>query len=444
MDDNQRSDSWGGAITPINKDFANQQQKQTAKQIILGEINQIFTKQEANEITPVSSQANSDNDTKPIALTSGSSDKQTTDSETLDQVPSSTQATTIDLPDTYEKQYRVEDKSELNQNIDWEKYHRAWQNYYQKYYAYYFQQGQQNIQAEYDRRSQAAQDSFATQLAEKDEQVRRLNQELAANPNFNPQNAALNDLRAKIRAQAVKQGRRFRKSKHFLPIVATLAVVLIFLFLQFNQLIIGQVMAYIAPGNMSPDSIVIDPSVSVSVSQEPKLIIPILNIEAPVAYDVPNDNASTLKAMENGLAHYCIPGACAHPGEKGNTVISGHRTNGVYQTGDYKFIFLKLDQLKTGDIIYANYKGRRHTYSVTSSEIVAPSDTQSVVTDGHKPSMTLVTCTPIGSDAKRLLIHAEQIAPDPSTAQAPTQLDAPKITTIPGETKSFWQSLFGR
>ena len=426
MDDKQLTNSWGGASAPSDNGFASDKQKQAAKNLILQDINRIF------EDTPSQSKI----DVNHIV-------EQTANRQKNTQESNESPTANIQLPSSYQQNYTDRSAQSSNQNINWENYHKAWQNYYQKYYEYYFKQGQQNIQAQYNQFAEKTYQQYQQDLAAKNEQVSKLNEALEANPNFNPQNAALNDLYNKIRAQAIKQGRRFRKSKHFLPIVATLTVVLVFLFLQFNQIIVGQVMAYVAPGNMSPDSIVIDPTVSVAVSDEPKLIIPVLNIEAPVAYDVPNDNESTLKAMENGLAHYCIPGACAHPGEKGNTVISGHRTNGIYQTGDYKFIFLKLDQLKPGDIIYANYKGKRYTYSVTRSEVVDPSNTQSVITDGKKPTMTLITCTPIGSAAKRLLVHAEQIAPDPNTASKSKSIEASTIKSIPGQTKTFWQELFG-
>ncbi len=449
---NDKPAPLGGA--PANSNSSNSdKQKDIAKNIILGEIDRIFDKNDGETTSSLASNQTAQNDSLDInrILASASATAPKADTTVGPRVgitPGIAQNSTYanparnDLPESYNKSYYTNDVRELNQNINWEQYHRAWQNYYQKYYEYYFTQGTQQVQEQYKKFAQDTQSKFQSEIAEKDAQVNQLSQQLEANPNFNPQNAALADLRAKIKSEAVKQGRKLRKSKHFVPVLAAVIVVLVFLFLQYNQILVGQVMAYIAPGNMSPDAIVIDPTISINVSEEPKLIIPVLNIEAPVAYDVPSDNASTLKAMENGLAHYCIPGACGHPGEIANTVISGHRTNGIYQTGDYKFIFLKLDQLKAGDIIYANYKGTRYTYYVTSMEIVAPTDVHKVVVTSDKPTMTLVTCTPIGSDAQRILVHAEQIAPDPAKAKVVEQSSSPEITEIPGQTKSFWESVF--
>jgi len=444
MNDDELNNGGGSAL-PSSKPADRDRQRQAAKNIILGEIDQIFSKQgdsddqATNTATPdigkiIASANHEINQAQPTPNIYHEAQQEAA------KVPVES---VVNLPDSYDKNYRVSDTRELNQSVDWEKYHKAWQNYYQKYYEYYFQQNSQKVQEEYTKFAQATHQKYQADLAAKDATAAEISHRLESNPDFNPQNAALSDLRAKIRNEAVKQGKKIRKSRHFWPIIAATTAILVFLFLQYNQILVGQVMAYIAPGNMSPDAIVIDPKVSISVSEDPVLIIPVLNIEAPVAYDVPNDNESTLRAMDNGLVHYCIPGACAHPGEMGNTVISGHRTNGIYQTGDYKFIFLKLDQLKVGDIIYANYKGKRYTYSVTSSEVVNPTDVHKVVRQADRPIMTLVTCTPIGSAAQRLLVHAEQIAPDPTEAAESRENTSTAIEAIPGQTKSFLESLFG-
>ena len=443
MSDNELKNNNGSTL-PLGKSSADDRQRQATKNIILGEIDQIFSQQ--NNTTNKSNSGSPDIEAI-IAEANQSVTPGRTQADIYKEAEREAQRiankSSVNIPDSYNKSYHVADTRELNQSVDWERYHKAWQNYYQKYYEYYFQQSAQKVQEEYTKFAQETQKQYQDSFSAQSNKLADLNRRLENNPDFNPQNAALDELRAKIRREAIKKGRKIRKRKHFWPIAATAIAVLIFLFLQYNQVIVGQVMAYIAPGNMNPDTIVIDPTISISVSEDPILIIPVLNIEAPVTYDVPNDNESTLRAMDNGLVHYCIPGACAHPGEIGNTVISGHRTNGVYQTGDYKFIFLKLDHLKTGDIIYANYKGKRYTYSVTSSEVVNPTDVNKVVRQSDRPIMTLVTCTPIGSAAKRLLVHAEQIAPDPNEAMEAREDTSKAIQEIPGETKSFWQSLFG-
>jgi sortase A len=90
----------------------------------------------------------------------------------------------------------------------------------------------------------------------------------------------------------------------------------------------------------------------------------------------------------------------------------------VFAPGDYKYIFIQLDKLEVGDTIYANYKGKRYTYSVTKKEVVKPTEVNKLVYPTDKPVMTLITCTPIGTALNRLLVTAEQVYPDPSSASA--------------------------
>lgn len=90
-----------------------------------------------------------------------------------------------------------------------------------------------------------------------------------------------------------------------------------------------------------------------------------------------------------------IPGASSHPGQVGNTVLSGHSSNDVFAAGDYKFIFMQLDKLEIGDTIYANYEGVRYTYIVTGKEEVLPSQVDKLIYPTDKPVMTLITCTPL-------------------------------------------------
>ena len=102
---------------------------------------------------------------------------------------------------------------------------------------------------------------------------------------------ALAKLRKDIAAKAYEQTQKIRKSRHFMPILSTIIVVSLFLFLQYNRLIFASVEAYVAPGNSNASQTIYSPNSSNSVGQEPKLIIPKINVDAPVIYGVGNDNA---------------------------------------------------------------------------------------------------------------------------------------------------------
>lgn len=327
----------------------------------------------------------------------------------------------------------------------WKQYHSAWQDYYQKYYErYYVGQVYRTKQLLEEKATQAA------LLAPASTVVAAPPTPLAAEPKVSERGSlsreeALYDLRSKLLDTIQTSAKKVRRSRHFVPLAAALAVVLVFLFLQYNRVLFANVQAYISPGNINPANIIIDPTTNVIVSQDPKLIIPKINVDVPVNYDAGPDYASQMDAMKNGVAYFGIPGANSKPGQVGNTVIAGHSSNDVIDQGDYKFIFARLDALVPGDTIYINYRGTRYVYSVTKKEVVKPTDIQALIYTTNKPVITLLTCTPIGTALNRLLVTAEQISPSPSqAAPAPNASGtSSQPASIPGNSPTFMERIFG-
>ncbi len=312
-----------------------------------------------------------------------------------------------------------------------QEYHTAWQNYYRQYYEGYYTHHLQKAQRELQEQTSNNQDKKAyfssqpvqTPTASTEENMFDLRQELIS----------------KVHESATK----IRKSRHFIPLAAGLLVVLIFLFLQYNQLIVSNIIAYVSPGNIDPQNIVIDPNSNVKVGPDPKLIIPKINVDVPVLYDVGNDYKSQMTAMTQGVAQFAIPGANSHPGQVGNTIIAGHSSNDLLDTGDYKFIFAQLDKLAVGDTIYANYNSTRYTYTVTGKQVVKPTDVSKLVYPTTKPILTLLTCTPLGTAINRLLIVAEQVSPDPNQSTSAPVATSSQSTSIPGNSPTLLERLFG-
>ena len=322
----------------------------------------------------------------------------------------------------------------------WKKYHTAWQNYYQKYYEGYYThhlklaKQQQIIDAQTQTAPIPESKSYFTHQTETQDQ----------STDKTKTEEVVFELRQKLLGKVQSSATKIKKSRHFLPIISGIVVVLIFLFLQYNRVLISNVMAYVSPGNIDPQNIIIDPNANISVSPVPRLIIPKINVDVPVSYDIGNDYDSQMAAMQTGVAHFAIPGANSHPGQIGNTVIAGHSSNDLFDSGDYKFIFAQLDKLTTGDTIYANYKSKRYTYTVTKKEVVSPNDVSKLVYPTTKPILTLLTCTPLGTAINRLLVIAEQISPDPtqSIAAAPAKATDVSQTSIPGNSPTFLERLF--
>ena len=323
----------------------------------------------------------------------------------------------------------------------WKQYHTAWQNYYQKYYEnFYTAQTAQmaKVPAPKDpvkiEPSATPKGYFTHQPHEPEETPETLSND-----------QALLELRQKLLGRVQESAKNIRKSRHFIPIISAVAVVIIFVFVQYNQIVTANVLAYVSPGSIDPQNIVVDPTTDVVVTQDPRLIIPKINVDVPVSYDVGTDNASQMAAMANGLAHFPVAGASSHPGEVGNTVLAGHSSNDLFDRGDYKFIFAQLEKLAVGDSVYANYKGKRYTYVVTKTQVVAPNDVAALVYPTTKPVITLLTCTPLGTALNRLLVTAEQVSPDPTVAAtAPIGSGKPGATaSIPGDNGNLFSKLFG-
>ena len=325
-------------------------------------------------------------------------------------------ASKLVIENPYERVHAEHTNPQAN---EWKKYHTAWQTYYQKYYeGYYDQKLAKSIKEPVGSASAEPAKTFST-------------------------DEAVFDLKQQILGKVQESATKIKKSRHFIPIAAGVFVVLIFAFLQYNRYIIANVAAYVSPGSINPQNIVIDPNADLAVPPEPKIIIPKINVDVPVMYDVGNDYSSQMAAMTKGLAQFAIPGASSHPGEVGNTVLAGHSSNDLFDTGDYKFIFAQLDKLEVGDTIYANYNSKRYTYTVTKKEVVKPSDVSKLVYATDKPILTLLTCTPVGTATNRLLVTAEQISPDPSKSNTTPVTNKTKTTSIPGNSPTFFEYLFG-
>ena len=340
----------------------------------------------------------------------------------------------------------------------WKKYHSAWQNYYQKYYSEYYSNAARNYIAKErlkDARERAEEEEILGSLAKAikpSEQKAGLSLTTGVDAQASASQGSEKieqNLRHKIRRKATDNAKKARRRRKFLPILAGVTVVLLILFLQYNRLIFAPIMAYVSPGNAPASQIeALDPTITQTVSADPRLIIPKLNIDVPIRFNVALDDV--MSAMNNGVAHYRINGASAYPGEVGNFVITGHSAGDVYSSNPYKYIFSGLERLEDGDLIYVNYNSVRYTYQVIRKEVVEPTNVASLVMNTDKPLITLVTCTPLGTSRYRLLVTGEQISPSYDGEDASTSTEPQQPTTdqgtgeemLPSNEPSFFENIW--
>lgn len=340
------------------------------------------------------------------------------------------EATKVDDESPYAK---TRGGSELHQSNNWAGYHSAWQDYYQKYYEHYY--------------VNAVKQRISSQPTTHHDQSSQSTDENPGDTEPLTRDEALYELRQNIINQATSSAKKVRKSRHFIPVAAALAVVMTFALLQYNQVLIANVKAYVSPGAIEPQNIIIDPNADIPVGPESKMIIPKINVDAPIVMNVGPTNDEQLAAMSNGIAHVRYPGASSEPGQAGNAVFSAHSSSDWTDSGAYKFIFVQLERLAVDDVVYINYGSKRYSYKVFETKVVEPKDTAALNYTGAGPIITLITCTPLGTAEKRLLIFAKQVSPDPSSAPAPapqtqqTQAPAEFTGTSPTAIESLRNSI---
>jgi sortase A len=324
---------------------------------------------------------------------------------------------------------------------EWQKYHSAWQNYYQKYYSNYYSEAARNYVAKekFKVERKAAEEREALEeagLNQKSDDI------IISQDNSAFQSSFEARFRARMQDVAKKSAKNKKRHKKLVPILAGLAVVLTFLFLQYNRLIFAPIVAYVSPGNADTEITPVDSSVQTAVSAENKLIIPKINVDVPVHFGISNDTKTVMSAMNNGVAQFAIPGASAMPGEIGNLVITGHSAGDIYSSNQYKFIFSGLERLVPGDSIYLDYNQTRYTYKVTELKTVEPSDVAALQIQTDKPMLTLITCTPLGTSRYRLLVFSEQISPSPSGETQAESTTEVTETTMPSNEKTFFENIW--
>lgn len=135
------------------------------------------------------------------------------------------------------------------------------------------------------------------------------------------------------------------------------------------------------------------------------LVIPTLNVTVPFVISPSMTDQDVIAAMKHGAVLY--PNGI-EPGHLGNVFIAAHSTAEVWK-GAWRFAFLQLHQVEAGHLIHINYRGTRYTYRVTSKYLTAPHPTQALVSDRPVPTLTLMTCWPLWSTKKRLLVTSELV-----------------------------------
>lgn len=111
------------------------------------------------------------------------------------------------------------------------------------------------------------------------------------------------------------------------------------------------------------------------------------------------------EALKGGVIHY--PGT-KWPDEGGNFVVTGHSSYYPWDPGRFKDVFALLHNVVLGDRIVVFHEQKKYLYQVSDIKVVLPEEVNILGNTGDD-RITLITCTPIGTNLKRLIVTAKLI-----------------------------------
>ena len=120
-----------------------------------------------------------------------------------------------------------------------------------------------------------------------------------------------------------------------------------------------------------------------------KLYIPKLDATLPIFHGTHEDE------LEKGVGHFA---GSVLPGERDNSVLSGHRDT----------VFRRLGEVGKGDLLVVTTSAGTFTYKVRKVRIVDAND-RTVIVPTKKPTLTVTTCYPfsfIGDAPERYILVA--------------------------------------
>lgn len=127
--------------------------------------------------------------------------------------------------------------------------------------------------------------------------------------------------------------------------------------------------------------------------------IPAIQIRLPIYH------GCTENELSKGAGH--LPSSSLPVGGKStHAVLAAHSGR-----ADSK-MFTDLDQVKEGDLVYLYVLNKTLTYEVDKITVTTPDDTDAIQIIDGEDLLTLLTCTPYGTNTHHLLVRGHRIFPD--------------------------------
>jgi sortase A len=143
------------------------------------------------------------------------------------------------------------------------------------------------------------------------------------------------------------------------------------------------------------------------VNEEFGLIIPKIKANERIIKNVnPFDENEYQKALKKGIAHAKETGL---PGEDNNIFLFAHSSGNFYQNNRLNTVFLLLNKLEKNDQIIVFFEGEIFEYQVFGKKIVDEKQIEYMNSSSDQETITLMTCWPLGTSYKRLLVFGKKL-----------------------------------
>ncbi len=97
------------------------------------------------------------------------------------------------------------------------------------------------------------------------------------------------------------------------------------------------------------------------------------------------------------------------PGRNGNFFLTGHSSYYAWAQGRFKDVFALLHEVEVGDRIEVYWEGKKYVYIIQTKGIVEPTEVSILNQPRDRSIITLMTCTPIGTNKQRLVLVGELV-----------------------------------
>ncbi|MBT3349512.1 sortase [bacterium] len=143
-----------------------------------------------------------------------------------------------------------------------------------------------------------------------------------------------------------------------------------------------------------------------------RVVLPRIGKNVPLVMVPSHKNWKKLEAtIQSGLQDGVVVHPVSHaPGNFGNFFLTGHSSYYVWDNGRYKDVFALLHELEVGDEVEVYWEGKKYLYQLDQSFVIPPTQTSVLNQPTDEKMITLMTCTPVGTNKNRLIWTGDLIA----------------------------------